>query len=186
MPARVPEMFPSGGTAVQWAGFFDEVRSVSQDRWAERGVQAMRNRDTNMGLLRRGVTLVELMALIVVLGVLAGFSVPNYFKYTDTARASDTKATLGMARAAISSYHDSAAAANGSAGYPTLSQLETVGTVVPQAFPANPFNSSSDVQVATWVADAPPVSGTAGWNYDPSTGRFWANSDTADMHENEW
>lgn len=146
----------------------------------------MGNRGTKLGVVRRGVTLVELMALIVVLGVLAGFSVPNYFKYTDTARALDAKATLGMARAAISSYHDSAAAANRSKGYPTLSQLETVGTVVPRAFPANPFNSSSDVQIATWAADAPPVSGTAGWNYDPATGHFWANSDTADVHENEW
>lgn len=146
----------------------------------------MKPRGASTSPFRRGVTLVELMALIAVLAVLAGFSVPSYFKYTDSARASDTKATLGTARAAIAGYHANATAAKGDAVYPTLSQLETVGTVVQQAFPKNPFNASSDVQIAAWVAEAPPVSGTAGWNYDPSTGRFWANSDTGDLNENEW
>lgn len=146
----------------------------------------MKLRGTETRSVRRGVTLVELMALIAVLAVLAGFSVPNYFKYTDSARASDTKATLGFARAAIATYAAESSSPNGESTYPTLSQLETVGTVVPRAFPENPFNASSDVQIAAWVADAPPVSGTAGWNYDPTTGRFWANSDTGDLNENEW
>jgi len=146
----------------------------------------MKIRGASSSVTCRGVTLVELMALIAVLAVLTGFSVPSYFKYTDAARASDAKATLGIARSAISSYYANAAATNGSSTYPTLSQLETVGTVVQEALPANPFNASSDVQIARWVADAPPVSGTAGWNYDPKTGRFWANSDTGDLNENEW
>lgn len=146
----------------------------------------MKLSEAAQGPARRGVTLVEFMALIVVLSILAGFSVPNYFRYTDAARAEDTKATLGSVRAAISGYATDGTSDSGSEVYPTLSQLETEGNVVPQSIPANPFNASSDVQTASWVEGAPPVSGTAGWNYDPSTGRFWANSDTADVNENEW
>jgi hypothetical protein len=44
-------------------------------------------------------------------------------------------------------------------GVPTLVEVQAV--VSP-----NPFNGSDRVQSARWNGDAPPVSGTAGWNYD--------------------
>ncbi|MDQ7013728.1 MAG: prepilin-type N-terminal cleavage/methylation domain-containing protein [Planctomycetota bacterium] len=135
---------------------------------------------------RSGFTLVELIAVIIVLAILAGVAVPKYFDYTAKARESATKASLGNARSAIANFYTNEALQNGTAAYPTLLQLETTGTVLEQAFPPNPFNNSSDVQAATWNATDPPVTGTAGWNYDASVGRLWANTDTAGVDENEW
>jgi prepilin-type N-terminal cleavage/methylation domain-containing protein len=137
-------------------------------------------------LYRRGFTLVELIAVIIVLAILAGVAVPKYFDYTSKARESATKATLGNARSAIASFYANSVLETGTAAYPTLAQLEAAGTVLEQEFPENPFNSSNDVQAATWNSSAPPVSGTAGWNYDATAGRLWANSDTTGLDENEW
>lgn len=135
---------------------------------------------------RSGFTLVELIAVIIVLAILAGVAVPKYFDYTAKARESATKASLGNARSAIANFYTNEALQNGTAAYPTLAELETLGTVLQESFPPNPYNNSNDVQAATWDASDPPVTGTAGWNYDASAGRLWANSDTSGVDENEW
>ncbi len=133
-----------------------------------------------------GFTLIELIVVIVVLGILSGIAIPKYFNYTSNAKESAVKGVLGGVRSAIANFYANGAV-NGSAAYPTLAQLEAVGTVMQESIPANPYKAtpSNDVSAATW-ASTPPVSGDAGWNYDASTGRFWANSDTSGVNENEW
>jgi len=135
---------------------------------------------------RSAFTLIELIAVIVVLAILAGVAAPKYFNYSTKAKESATKATLGGTRSAIANFYANEALTNGTAAYPTLSQLQTVGTVLEQPIPVNPYNNSATVQAATWNASNPPTSGTAGWNYDASNGKFWANSDTSGVGENEW
>ena len=54
-------------------------------------------------------------------------------------------------------------------------QLQTVGTVVTEAVPANPYNNLATITAVSWTT-LQPVSGSFGWNYDATTGRFWANS----------
>lgn len=135
---------------------------------------------------RRAFTLIELIAVIIVLAILAGVALPKYFDYSTKAKESAAKATLGATRSAIANFYANEALTNGSGAYPTLTELETDGSVLEQGIPENPYNNSSDVQAATWNATTPPVSGTSGWNYDASTGRFWANSDTSGVDENEW
>lgn len=137
-------------------------------------------------VVRRGFTLIELIAVIVVLAILAGVAVPKYFDYSTKAKESAAKAALGGTRSAITNFYANEALNNGTAAYPTLTELETVGTVLDQQMPANPYNNSNDVQAATWNATTPPVTGTAGWNYDASNGKFWANSDSTGIDENEW
>ena len=146
----------------------------------------MKTRGRNTGVVRSAFTLIELIAVIVVLAILAGVAVPKYFDYSTKAKESAAKATLGATRSAMANFYANEALTNGSAAYPSLVELQTVGTVLEQPLPANPYNNSSTVQGATWNASAPPVSGTAGWNYDASAGRFWANSDTTGVDENEW
>lgn len=130
-------------------------------------------------------TLIELIAVIVVLAILAGVAVPRYFDYTDRARSSALQGTLGNLRSAIQNFYANASL-SGSPAYPTLAQLTTVGTVVQDAFPANPYNSLSSVTAATLAEwNARTTAGTAGWRYyvdnattPPSYG-FFANSTTA-------
>jgi Tfp pilus assembly protein PilE len=131
---------------------------------------------------RRAFTLVELIVIIVVLAILSGVAIPKYIDYTTSAKAAAAKGALGGVRSAIANFLANSNM-NGSATYPTLVQLQTLGTVMQEALPANPYNSSSTIAAATWNA-TPPVSGVAGYNYDVATGRFWLNSNT--VGENLW
>ena len=113
--------------------------------------------------------------MIVVLAILAGVALPRYFDYAAQAKVSSCKGTLGGVRAAIANFYANSAI-SGTATYPTLVQMQTQGTVMQEAIPANPYNNSATIAAAVWNAAAPPVSGANGWNYDPAVGRFWANS----------
>jgi prepilin-type N-terminal cleavage/methylation domain-containing protein len=127
---------------------------------------------------RKGFTLIELIAVIVVLAILAGVALPKYFDYAAQAKVSSVKGVLGGVRSAIANFYANSAL-SGTAAYPTLVQLQTVGTVLQEPIPANPYKSSATIVAATWDPADPPVSGAAGWNYDASAGKFWANSNTA-------
>jgi prepilin-type N-terminal cleavage/methylation domain-containing protein len=128
---------------------------------------------------RRGFTLIELIAVIVVLAILAGVALPKYFDYSAQARASSCKGTLGAVRSGIANFYANSAI-SGTASYPSYAQLTTLGTVMQEVLPANPYNSSAAVRNAdgTWVSGNPPVSGAQGWAYDPTNGKFWANTNS--------
>lgn len=133
----------------------------------------------------RAFTLIELIAVIVVLAILAGVAVPRYFDYTSRARTAAMQGTLGNVRSAISSFYANASL-SGTPAYPTLAQLTTAGTVVMDAFPTNPFNNLSSATAATRVEfNARTVGGTAGWRYyvdnsiTPPAHGFYSNSSTA-------
>jgi prepilin-type N-terminal cleavage/methylation domain-containing protein len=135
---------------------------------------------------RRGFTLIELIAVIVVLAILAGVALPKYFDYAADAKEASCKGTLGGVRAGIANFYANAAI-SGTPAYPTYAQLTTVGTVMQELLPENPYNGSSDVRDADGTyADPPPTATTEGWAYDETAGKFWANSDTAGINENEF
>lgn len=127
----------------------------------------------------RGFTLIELIAVIVVLAILAGVALPKYFDYSAQARASSCKGTLGGVRSGIANFYANSAI-SGTAIYPTFAQVTTLGVVMQETVPANPYNNSAAVRNAdgTWVSGNPPVSGAQGWAYDPTNGKFWANTNT--------
>ncbi len=136
----------------------------------------------------RAFTLIELIAVIVVLAILSGVALPKFFDYSSKAKESACMGALGGVRSAIMNFHSNSVVESIDTGatpaYPTLTELETTGTVMQDTIPDNPYNGSNDVQAATWDVEDPPVSGDAGWNYDASSGKFWANTDT--VGENEW
>ncbi|MCX5688215.1 MAG: prepilin-type N-terminal cleavage/methylation domain-containing protein [Planctomycetota bacterium] len=162
----------------------------------------------------RAFTLVELVAVIVVLAVLAGVAVPTYFDYRDRARAAACRTVLAHVREAIHNFRFKKIAnlettgtttfgylnytgaygrlINGYAPgqWPTFLEFTTAGVVLTAEIPANPFNSSATVRDAGVVAVAAgglyPVSGTAGWAYSAETGEFWSNSQTSGVNENSW
>jgi Tfp pilus assembly protein PilE len=130
----------------------------------------------------RAFTLVELIVIIVVLAILSGVAIPKYIDYTTSAKSSAAKATVGAVRSAIANFYANSAL-TGTATYPTLVQMQTLGTVMQEALPNNPYNNANTIVAATWAA-TPPTAGAQGYAYDVATGRFWLNSATAGVNEN--
>lgn len=141
---------------------------------------------------RKGFTLIELIAVIVVLVILAGVALPKYFDYSESAKESAVKGTLGGVRSGIANYFANTSI-EGEAAYPTLAELIERGTVMQEPIPANPYKDgdrADEVRSAEWDDANPPVAGQEGWAYDPVTGRFWANSNEVPTSrggpENTW
>ncbi|MFG0274036.1 MAG: type II secretion system protein [Phycisphaerales bacterium] len=135
--------------------------------------------------VRRAFTLIELIAVMVVLAVLAGVAIPKYFNYADRAKSSATSGALGGVRTGIANFFADSTF-SGTAAYPTLGELTSVGTVMQEEIPANPYNGLSTVQSVTsgQATSRSVVNPTQfGWNYfvdnsvDPPVAVFYANSD---------
>ncbi len=149
--------------------------------------------------IRKGFTLIELIAVVVILAIMVGVALPRYFDYAAQARDAATKGTLGGVRAGIANFLANEVITNGTPLYPTLLQLETLGTVMQEAIPDNPYDSGAnpnDVHTATAgeaaARTAPVIAGTGGWAYyvdnslTPQAYTFWANTLTAGVAENDF
>jgi prepilin-type N-terminal cleavage/methylation domain-containing protein len=145
----------------------------------------------------RAFTLIELIAVIVVLAILSGIAIPKYFDYAARAKESACKGTLGAVRSGVANFYANESLKPTGSAYPTLTNLTTFGTatsVLQEAIPNNPYvtgTNSNAVQAATWNAANPPVTSSGyGWNYDAATGKFWANSNVVTAAdggpENTW
>ncbi|MEM1424680.1 MAG: prepilin-type N-terminal cleavage/methylation domain-containing protein [Planctomycetota bacterium] len=132
---------------------------------------------------RRAFTLIELIAVIVVLAILSGVAIPRYLDYSERARSSALQGALGGMRSGIANFYANSAL-DGTASYPTIAELTAVGTVMQEGVPSNPYNGLSTVIAASQAeANNRTVSGTAaGWRYfvdnsaDPPVAVLYANS----------
>ncbi len=146
--------------------------------------------NTRVSRPRTGFTLIELIAVIVVLAVLAGVALPKYFNYSSQAKEASCKGTLGGVRAGIANFYANEAI-NGTPAYPTLAELATVGTVMQEDLPPNPYDDDNTVNAATSAqAAVRTVTGDGGWAYyvdntaNPPEYTFYANTSTAGVTEN--
>ena len=84
------------------------------------------------------------LTVVVVLAILAGVALPKYFDYAADAREASCKGVLGGVRAGVANFYANSAI-NGTPAYPTLTELNTVGTVMQEPIPVNPYNDSATV-----------------------------------------
>ena len=135
----------------------------------------------------RAFTIVEMIVVLVVVGVLAAIVVPRFNGMTDEAKASAVQGILSGIRSSVAGFRSRQVIA-GTAAYPTITQLTTLGTVLQQTIPANPYNNFATVQTVSSTQAASRAvlnTNTFGWNYyvdnssTPPTALFYANSSAA-------
>lgn len=128
-----------------------------------------------------GFTLIELVIIIVVLGILAAVAIPRYFDMVSEAKESSCKGALGGLRSGISIWYANQALTTGTADWPAIDSLRTVGVVMAGAIPPNPFQAPGNApdSIVTGVTKGTIVGTRGGWAYKPSTGEIWPNTNSA-------
>lgn len=126
-----------------------------------------------------GLTIVEILIVVAVLGILTALLIPEYRNYTQQAKEEAAKENLRVLRAAVERYsleHNGVAP-----GYPQNdpsaepSYTEFVNGIVTNnrylpLIPKNPFNGLNDLTIIGKDQAFPAeASGTTGWFYKPAT-----------------
>ncbi len=133
-----------------------------------------------------GFTLIELVIIIVILGILAAVAIPRYSDISGEAREASARAALGGLRSGIAIWYATQAVQTGTATWPTLVQLSTIGSVMEHSIPANPYQAEANApdSIVTGVVKGTTVGARGGWAYNAATGEIWPN--TSGSGENNW
>ena len=136
---------------------------------------------TNRLSNHRGFTLIELVIIIVILGILAAVAIPKYQDMSSQAKDAACRGALGALRSGVTIFYANQAETTGTAAWPTVVQLATIGTVMAQSMPKNPYQSSTNApdSIVTGVTKGTVVGTRGGWAYLASTGDVWPNTSVA-------
>ena len=142
--------------------------------------------------LRIAFTLIEVLIVVIIMAVLAATVIPQFSSSTRDAKDSSLDFNLRTIQSQIETY-----TIHHLGDWPSFADFETQMTEATNVdggttgdtpygpymreLPSNPFSGSS-VIVAVAVAGTDPaavVAGGAGWQYDETTGGFFANNSEA-------
>jgi len=136
---------------------------------------------------KSGFTLIELVIIIVVLGILAAIAIPKYQDISSDAKEAACRGALGGLRSGVTIWYANQAVTTGTASWPTIGDVNAVGSVMEQEVPENPYCDDAnypDSIVSTSNAKGTLVGTDCGWAYNPATGELWANTNV--VGENSW
>jgi general secretion pathway protein G len=141
---------------------------------------------------RNAFTLIEVLIVVIIMAVLAATIIPQFSSSTSDAKDSALRFNLHTIRSQIEMYkvhHASKVPALGTfvdqMTKPTDINGATTGTNLIYGpyfqgqVPANPFNNSNALVTSTATTEAEAkaaVAGTAGWQYNETTGGFYPNN----------
>ena len=110
-------------------------------------------------MTKKGFTLVELMIVVVIIGILAAISIPNFTMMVGRAREASTKKNMHLLQTATEDF-----AAVSSGRYPdNASDTSDDGQTLQQHVPGNVFPENPFTQAATTVQfDSDPTTGNPG------------------------
>jgi general secretion pathway protein G len=135
---------------------------------------------------KRGFTLVEILIVVVILGILAAIVIPQFTEASTEAKLSSLCTDLQTMRSQIELYkiqHNDALPGAGAASFENALTAQTdifgaagtdYGPYI-QKIPTNQFNDD-DVVEKDGVSNG---DGSAGWNFDTTTGAFHADDSVA-------
>jgi type IV pilus assembly protein PilA len=139
-----------------------------------------------MKIGEKGFTLIELVIIIVVIGILASVAIPKYKSIVAESKESAALGALGSLRSGISIYYANQAVTTGTAAWPPIDSLRTVGGVMEHAIPGNPYQLETNApdSIVTGATKGVIVGTRGGWAYLEETGEIWPNTNT--VGENSW
>lgn len=136
----------------------------------------------NLGGIRHGFTLFELVVVVMILGILAAVAVPRLIRTSHDAAENSLRQTLSVIRNAIDQFLAEQGTLPGADGQQSTFKADMAGYLRGQAFPKCPVGQAKNDQVRM-VAGGGPVGPSIGasaathsWVYQFETGDIHINS----------